>query len=159
MSQENRDTDTTRGGFQLDTAPAEAMVIHCADPRFQVAFRKFATESLGLKNYLPIVEGGGVHALRAEEYAPREFETLWHQVTFMLNLFKLPEVILIGHEDCRWYQNHAEHFDGVDPATRCRLDLPKVAEMLKQKLPHLTIRCYWAGIEGDKVTFTPADKH
>lgn len=151
---DQKQLDRSLAAFPVDSAPARAMVIHCADPRFQVAMRRFVIETLGLGNYLPIVEGGGIHALRAQEYSPREFETLWHQVTFMLNLFKLPEVILIGHQDCRWYQNHAEHFDGVEPESRCRLDLPIVAGMLISKLPHLRVRCYWAGIENDKVVFT-----
>lgn len=151
---DHNQTENQIAAFPLDSAPAQAMVIHCADPRFQVAIRRFAIESLGLENYLPIVEGGGVHALRAKEYAPREFETLWHQVTFMLNLFKLPEVILIGHQDCRWYQNHAEHFEGVDPEVRCRIDLPLVAGMLLSRLPHLRIRCFWAAVKNDQVLFT-----
>lgn len=139
--------------YPLDQQPAESMVIHCADPRFQVPIRRFVTESLGVKNYLPIIRGGGVHALGAKGYAPREFETLWHQVTFMLDLFKLPEVIIFGHEDCRWYQNHAEHYHGVAPGTKCRTDLPMVAAMLHEAYPAMTIRLFWAGIDGENVRF------
>lgn len=155
---EEKQTVPSLAAYRLDAAPAEAMVIHCADPRFQVAIRRFVVETLGLGNYLPIVEGGGVHALRAQQYSPREFETLWHQVTFMLNLFKLPEVILIGHQDCRWYQNHAEHFEGVEPEVRCRIDLPMVADMLISKLPSLRVRCFWAGIDSDQIVFTEVSR-
>lgn len=97
-----------------------------------------------------------MHALGAKAYAPREFETLWHQVTFMLELFKLTDVIIFGHEDCRWYQNHAEHFHGVDAAVKCRSDLPMVAAMLLREFPDLRVRCYWAGIKGENVVFEGA---
>jgi hypothetical protein len=56
-------------GYWIETRPSDALVIHCGDPRFQAAFRRFITEELGISNYMPLIVGGGIHAFGVQSSA------------------------------------------------------------------------------------------
>ena len=82
--------------YKINSSPPQALVIHCSDPRFQRAFREFITDELGISNYIPIVIGGGVHAMVMKTHLPENFENLWEQIDFFLKETKLKQVIIIN---------------------------------------------------------------
>jgi hypothetical protein len=47
----------------IDAAQADGLVVHCSDPRFQVAFHDFVAGELDIRNPIPIIIPGGIHDL------------------------------------------------------------------------------------------------
>lgn len=143
--------------FKIDTPSPEALVVQCSDARFQTAFRQFATEDLGLKNYFPLVVGGGVHALGAKNVLPEQYVTLHGQIKFFVEEIPLKRVVLINHEDCKWYQSHAE-LSELDPDTKAQADLKTAVRELREEFPGVMVQAFWAALDGDKVSFSEVEK-
>ncbi len=144
--------------YSLDTRPSEALVIHCADPRFQDAFRRFVTEELKIATYTLVVAGGGAQALGAQESYPENFATMWDQVKFFIQVSNLRRVVVINHEDCLWYRRMHGHESAVDLPSRQRHDLCRVADMIRQEFEGIEVRSFWAALEGDRVSFRAVDE-
>ncbi len=143
--------------YALDHQPPEALVIHCGDPRFQTAFRRFVTEELGIQHYALIVLGGGVHAFGAQSFLPKNFKILWEQVKFFIRSQNLKQVIIINHEDCGWYHKLSGYHPTIDLPVKGKLDLRQAAQTLLKDFAGVQVRSYWAGIENDHVYFTPVN--
>lgn len=139
--------------YQLDTQRPQALVIHCGDPRFQTAFRRFVTEELGIRPYLPIVLGGGIHAFGAQTLLPKNFKVLWQQVKFAVKEQQLSEVIIINHEDCQWYQKLQGYHTRIDTVTKGREDLGHAARLLLSDFAGIRVRTFWAELDGTTVRF------
>ena len=139
--------------YRLEKSPPQALVIHCADPRFQTPFRRFVTEELGFKNYTPLVVGGGAHSFGMAQFRPKNFKTLWEQVKVFLEIQKVTQVIVINHEDCLWYQR-LKGFHPTIPLREKQLsDLKTTSLKLLEDFAGINIRTYWAALEGDSVYF------
>lgn len=143
--------------YQLDTAESEALVIHCGDPRFQTAFRRFITEELGIRTYTPIIIGGGVHAFGVQSFLPKNFKILWEQVKFFVKEVRLRQVIIINHEDCQWYRKMKGYHPTVELPLKGRLDLKTAAERILEDFAGVEVHSYWAGLDGDRITFSEVD--
>src|ERR1043166_8318975 len=90
-----------------DPKPA-AVVIHCSDPRFQVAFEQFLEHELGLAKgqYIPIIVGGGAGVLAHPQQLPKEFKFLKERFEFYREAFPtVRRIILVNHEDCHYYDS------------------------------------------------------
>src|SRR5260221_5730132 len=93
--------------YSLIELQAQAIVVHCSDPRFQLAFREFIRDDLHLKDgeYIPFVMSGGVATLSEPLKLPKEFEFMKKRIRFFLNRFEsINRIVLINHEDCRHYE-------------------------------------------------------
>jgi hypothetical protein len=137
--------------LNADAVPV-AIVVHCSDPRFQEAFAQFIAEELHLVHgqYIPIVLGGGAGVLARPDQLPKDYKFLKDR----LQLHHVPTVnrlILINHEDCRYYDSilgkltgflGARSKDLADP----RRDLSLVAKITELAMPHLglTPEMYYA---------------
>jgi hypothetical protein len=130
---------------EADPKPA-AIVIHCSDPRFQVAFHQFVETELGLPvgGYIPIVVGGGAGVLGHPEQLPKEFKFLKERIEHYHKIFPTARrIVLINHEGCRYYDNlkgKALAFLGTRTKTAldcARADLGLVARTLRYFLAHL----------------------
>ncbi len=141
--------------YQLEHAPPQALVIHCGDPRFQTAFRRFITEELGIKHYALVVLGGGVHAFGAQTFMPKNFKILWEQVKFFVKEQGVKRVIIINHEDCGWYHKLRGFHPTVDLPLKGRLDLRQAAVTLLKDFAGIEVESYWAAIENDHIFFSP----
>lgn len=139
--------------YQAELRQPEAIVVHCGDPRFQTAFRRFVTEELGIPVYIPVVLGGGVHALGAQTFLPKNFKVLWQQIKFMRDQFNITDIVLINHDDCRWYQRMSGLLTPHRAAAKGRVDLPMAAKLLLQDFAGVRVRSYWAALDGDKIFF------
>ena len=145
--------DTTRR-FRLERGRSETLVIHCSDPRFQTAFRQFIAEVLRIENYAPIAVGGGVHALCARSTMPENYMSLWSQIEFFIVEGKFTQIIIINHEDCRWYKEMAQHDTKIQPQDKGILDLQTAASIIRNSFPDVSVRAFWAGLDDDTVSFT-----
>jgi hypothetical protein len=63
--QNQKPTGTSPRLYNASAGPPEAIVVHCADPRFQEAFEEFLKTELKLEKgkYIPIVISGAVASL------------------------------------------------------------------------------------------------
>lgn len=139
--------------YKIDDTPSETLVIHCADPRFQTAFRRFITEELGLKNYTPIVVGGGIHALSSQTFLPKNFKILWEQVKFYIKEGKIRRIIFINHADCKWYEKIHGHLPRIDLPIKGQQDLRTAAEIILHDFAGVHLETYFAHLDGNEVTF------
>ncbi|UCC44755.1 MAG: hypothetical protein JSU65_02165, partial [Candidatus Zixiibacteriota bacterium] len=137
--------------YPLDGAASQALVIHCGDPRFQTAFRRFITEELGLANYTPVVVGGGIHAFGVQSFLPKNFKILWEQIKFFIKEGGIRNVVIINHDDCAWYKKMKGYHPLVRLATRGKLDLVVAARTILRDFACVTVRSYWASLEGDSI--------
>jgi hypothetical protein len=129
------------------------LVVHCSDPRYQPHFQDFLANGLGIEHYALIAVPGGVHTLTLTEYLPKFSWAGWRWVSFMADLTAPARVILIGHEDCRWYQ--APRFlhlhGGTDDAQLG--DLRRVKAEMRVRLPGATVETWFARLDGLEARF------
>jgi len=140
--------------YGLITRPAQALVIHCGDHRFQSAFRRFVTEELGISSYIPIIIGGGVHAFGVQSFLPKNFKILWGQIRFFIRESGVKQVIIINHEDCRWYEKLKGYHPKIQLPLKGKLDLETAALTILKEFGDIKVRTFWAGLEDDGVVFT-----
>jgi carbonic anhydrase len=140
--------------FGVERGQSETLVIHCSDPRFQTAFRRFITEILGIRNYAPIAIGGGVHALGVPNTMPENYKSLWAQIEFFIAEGQFRQVIIINHEDCRWYRKMEQYETKTQPQAKGILDLQTAASIIRNGFPEVTVRAFWAALDNDTVSFT-----
>lgn len=135
--------------------PSDTLIIHCADHRFQGAFKKFIAEDLGISVFNPIVIAGGALALSSDHF--EKFGYIWDQIDFFIEDRGIRRVILINHEDCAWYQY--EHPDSKPDELKelGRSDLSTAAANVRDKHPGVEISLFWAELNGDKITFRIVD--
>lgn len=139
--------------YSIDKTAPEALVVTCSDARFQTAFRRFGVEELGLANYYPLALGGGTHALGAKGTSPEDYATLYRQIKFFIEEIPLKLVVLINHQDCRWYQGHGD-LSALDADIRGQADLETSKGILSAGFPGVEVRAFWAGLDGRTVTFS-----
>ena len=140
--------------YKLDHTPPEALVVHCSDPRFQTAFRRFVTEELGLCNYAPLVIGGSVHAFGSQRFLPENFKVLWEQIKFFIKNAGIKQVIIINHDDCRWYQAMSSFHPGIELPLKGKVDLATTVNTLLADFAGIQVRSFWADLDGDTITFS-----
>ena len=133
----------------------EAIVVYCSDPRFQIAFDQFIQKELGLAKgkFMPLVVGGGAGVLGHPEQLPKEFKFLKERFELYRDIFpSLRRVVLINHEDCRYYDFLKTKLLGfLGPRftisrEHAREDLSLVSRAFKRLLAHLgfTVEFYYA---------------
>ncbi len=140
--------------YRMTREPAEALVIHCGDPRFQEAFRQFITRELGFRNYIPIIIGGGIHAFGMQTFMPKNFKILWEQVKFFIKEGRVNQVIIINHEDCAWYKKMKGYHPTVSLPVKGRFDLRTAARLILRDFAGVSVHSYWAALDGDVITFS-----
>ena len=123
------------------TAPT-TLVVHCSDPRFQLAFCCFIPRELdNFRQAVPIVVPGGPAPL-ANPMMAREKQVLEGQIIFFLKHFpSIKLVALINHEDCGFYK---EISNPTGRENREREDTPIAAQAVAGRIAS-------EGIEGVKV--------
>ena len=127
-------------------------MIHCSDPRYQPHFQEFLQTGLGLAHYALIAVPGGPHCLTLSDYLPKFAWAGWRWVKVMERVAQPERIILIAHDDCRWYVS----MGFVSAMTRLR---ERQIEDLKTARTELVERfstkvdLYYARLEGDHAVF------
>lgn len=139
--------------YRANRQQAQALVVHCADPRFQTAFREFVTDELAIRNYVPLVVGGGIHSFGVEKMMPKNFKIVWEQIKFFIKQTGVKQVIIINHEDCLWYKSKKGFHPTIELPIKGKLDLKTAAQRILRDFTGVEVRSFWAGLEGDEITF------
>jgi len=139
--------------YQITEVAPSAIVIHCGDPRFQDAFREFVTEELGIASYVPIVIGGGINAVGIQSFLPKNFKVLYGQVKFFVKEAGIKRIIIINHQDCRWYEKMKSYRPTMDVITQGRSDLVAAAAEFVESFTDVDVETYYARLDGKTVTF------
>ena len=109
--------------FQLSSplheTDAEVLAIHCSDHRFQAGFYEFLNLKLNLdENYDLLVLPGGPQCLTLVEYLPKFSWAGWKWFRYLVDSHDLKRLILIQHQDCRWYKALPLHLHSSTGAAR-----------------------------------------
>jgi len=134
---------------------AGALVVHCSDPRYVPHFQDFLRTGLGLEHYALVAVPGGVHALTLGEYLPKFSWVGWRWVSFLEGLIQPARVVMIGHHDCRWYQDARFlplHGGGDDVQ---RADLQRVRSEMQLRFPDAAVETWFARLDGLDAHFEP----
>jgi hypothetical protein len=131
------------------------LVIHCSDPRYQAHFQEFLHRRLALDSYELIAVPGGPQFLTLLDYLPKFSWVGWRWVKFLVDVAQPKEVILIAHEDCRWYRDSRFALLAGDARGRALADLRSVRAAVIERF-RLPVRLYFARLTGQHVVFEVA---
>ena len=129
------------------------VVIHCSDPRYQPHFQQFLREGLKLEHYALLAVPGGAQFLTLAEYLPKFSWVGWRWAKFVMDVAQPERVVLIAHQDCRWY---ADPRFGMHPCSvreRQTADVAKVREAFAQRFGAVHIESYYARLDGERAVF------
>ena len=131
----------------LRSTDAEVLAVHCSDYRFQAGFHEFLNVKLNLtENYDLLVVPGGPQCLTLVEYLPKFSWAGWKWFRFLVEAHDLKRLILIQHQDCRWYCQLPLHLhSSPEPRQRQEEDLRHVRSALLKERSDLRVELYYAG--------------
>ena len=146
-------TFRTRSVGPVSELGSDALVVHCSDPRYQPHFQQFLQTCAGLPRYTLVAVPGGPHFLTLAEYLPKFSWVGWRWAKFVMDVGRPARVILIAHDDCRWYLDQRfAHLHG-QMHERQLDDLRKVQADLRERFGPLDIEIWFARLDGHEVTF------
>ena len=142
------------GGAQPVSADLPGVVvIHCSDGRFQPWFQDFLRRDLGVEHYSLIAVPGGAQFLTLVEYLPKFAWAGWRWMKFLADLAAPARVILIAHEDCRWYLDTRFGIPPRDPRGKQVQDLQSARAALVERFGKLPVELYYARLSDGSVVF------
>ena len=134
------------------TQPGHVLVVHCSDNRFQAQFHNFLKEGLKLgEDYFLIAVPGAAHFLTLVEYLPKFAWAGRRWLRFLQKQFELERIILIGHEQCLWYEQMST-LRPVSAREQQESDLRKAVSELRSEFS-VSAEAYFAALEDAKVKF------
>src|SRR5512140_615833 len=122
-----------RSGPIRPATEAEAIAIHCSDPRYQPHFQQFLNSTLGPGHYAPVVVPGGPQLLALADCLPKFTWAGWRWVKFLVELSRARRAVLIQHDDCRWYHDTRFLHLSDDIAARQLEDMRRVGTALTER--------------------------
>jgi hypothetical protein len=135
------------------TGESAALVVHCSDPRYQPHFQEFLAKGLGLRLYGLLAVPGGAQLLTMTDYLPKYSWTGWRWTKFMMNLSQPDRVVLIAHEDCRWYLDPRFGHGLTRIEARQIEDLEQVRRSMIERFGARRIDIYYARLESGRAAF------
>jgi hypothetical protein len=131
---------------------SKPLVIHCSDPRYQPHFQEFLETGLGLRHYALIAVPGGPHCLTLSDYLPKFAWAGWRWVKVMQQVAQPERIILIAHDDCRWYFTMGLASGTTGLRERQIADLKTASASLAERY-NTPVDLYYARLEGDHAVF------
>jgi hypothetical protein len=128
------------------------IVVHCSDPRYQWHFHEFLRNGLGVREYGLVAVPGGPQLLARLEFLPKFSWVGWRWLKFLLDLTKPERVIVINHDDCRWYFSLLRTPAPEVVRARQLADLRAIQRELSDRFKG-QIEAYYARIENGVATF------
>ena len=120
------------------------LVIHCSDPRFQPHFQDFLRGDLGIQHYTLLAVPGGAQFLTLVDYLPKFSWAGWRWAKFLMDLNAPARIILIAHEDCRWYLDTRFGPAPSDLRPKQVRDLQSARAGLVERFGNIAIELYYA---------------
>lgn len=131
---------------------AGVIVVHCSDPRYQWHFHEFLRNGLGVREYGLIAVPGGPQLLARLEFLPKFSWAGWRWLKFLVDLTKPERVIVINHDDCRWYSSLLRAADPDIVRSRQLADLREIQREFSERFGG-QIEAYYARIEDGAAAF------
>lgn len=155
--------------MKIKTTPPSALVVRCADNRFQPAMAEFIHTKLRLSegDYIPLTIPGSIQGLALQMVSPKSFKILKEQIELLLENNKaIPRIVLINHEGCRAYSELAERFAHLfagKVADKQKEDLELAAHVIGEIADHfghdVWIELFMARVKDDgEIFFEPVNK-
>ena len=138
---------------RMTTDPVGVVVFHCSDPRFQTHFHEFLRQGLGLDSYALVAVPGGAQFLTLSKYLSKFSWAGWRWVKFLGKLHKPVRVILIAHDDCRWYQDSRFLTPRGNLRERQARDMERVRASLEKRYEGVRVDLYLARLEDGGAVF------
>ena len=134
--------------YPLIEGVPDALCIHCADPRFQTAFRQFIREELGIKMPMVIALPGVTSHFGIQNVVPKNWYSMRKHIETMTERHKVARLVLINHDDCKGYAKIVQYLSGfVSVSDAQRKHLKGLAEFVhKTYLPNASLELYQARI-------------
>lgn len=145
--------DRYRSAEVCPSTEGSSLVIHCSDPRFQPHFQDFCRKALGLDHYGLIAVPGGPQVLALLNFLPKFSWAGWRWMKFMVDLTRAERIVLILHDDCRWYLQSLFGHDPAQIRQRMAEDATRVRAALLERFGPRTIEIYHATLEGNRARF------
>ena len=137
-----------------NAAPAVgAVVIHCSEAAFQPYYQEFLKRGLHLDNYALFAVPGGPHCLTLADTFPRFSWAGWRWMEFLMQQSKAERIVLIAHDDCRWYHDPRFGFDPKGIRARQAADLQLLRRRMEEHFGQKRVDLYFAQFEGGKTRF------
>ncbi len=137
----------------MSAGPGGIVVFHCSDPRFQTHFHEFLRQGLGLDSYALVAVPGGAQFLALSKYLSKFAWAGWRWVKFLGRLQKPVRVILIAHDDCRWYQDSRFLTSRGTARERQVRDMERVRASLEKGYEGVRVDLYLARLEDGGAVF------
>jgi hypothetical protein len=131
---------------------SKPLVIHCSDPRYQPHFQEFLEKGLRLAHYALIAVPGGPHCLTLSEYLPKFAWAGWRWVKVMEQVAHPERIILIAHDDCRWYVSMGFTSGTTGLRERQIADLKTARTGLMERFG-TPVDLYYARLDGEHAVF------
>jgi len=128
------------------------VVVHCSDPRYQWHFHEFLRNGLGIREYGLVAVPGGPQLLARLEFMPKFSWAGWRWLKFLVDLTKPERVVLINHDDCRWYWSILRARDPNRVREQQLADLRAVQWEFSERF-NVRIEAYYARLERGEATF------
>jgi hypothetical protein len=120
---------------------------------FQSAFQDFLRDELKVRDYALLATPGGAQCFTLAEYLPKFSWSAWRWTKFLIDVDLPGQVVLLGHENCRWYRDlRFAGFQGA-PDMRQLADLRQAAAECAQRFPKCEVSAYFGRRAGHGVTF------
>jgi len=134
--------------YSLAEGEADALVLHCSDPRFQPAFRAFLSEQLNITHPALVIGPGSISAWGVQMVKPKMWHAMRQNIELMAARHPIKRLVIITHDDCKSYAKLASLLGGLPKVPGLQRDhLKKAADFIvKEYLPNATVELYHAAI-------------
>jgi hypothetical protein len=129
------------------------VVVHCSDPRYQPHFQEFLKTHMKLDRYGLVAIPGGPQCFTLASYLPKFAWSGWRWMKFMVNLTNPARLILIGHDDCRWYIENRFVHDAALARQHIISDMQNARAELNERFPGVPIELFYATLVDGKGNF------
>jgi hypothetical protein len=93
-----------------------------------------------------------VQTLTLVDYLPKFAWSGWRWMKFLTNLTSPRRVILITHDDCRWYLDN-RFADAANVRGRQVEDLRRVGRAFRERFGDVDVELYYAALEDGRARF------
>ena len=137
----------------IDPARPTTVVVHCSDPRYQPHFQDFLHRGLQLDRYSLVAVPGGPQCLVLTGYLPKFSWAGWRWMKFLKNLMDPARIVLIAHDDCRWYLENRVVPHPSEAREHQINDMRQARAELQERFGRVSIELFYATLEGDAAQF------
>lgn len=141
------ENNNINGDFVFTEDLSGNLAVFCSDERFVDASLSFLKSTLNIRKFDLIVTAGGPAFINADVPA------LMGNLNLLKEEHKLSTVVLISHEDCKYYVKKYANSDSGEIIKYQQKDLQDAKQKVLKLYPGLKVEIYFARIAGSNITF------